>query len=169
MSPSLVQGQQASVLVCPLDAGSTFLQCVAPPNGLSRAHAGIFLAHHGVSCIVLEQSTKMTTHPQAHYINNRTMELFRAIPTPLRHANEKDDSLAAVVDQLSPPLMEWRRFRYVDQLIGGQVYGDVDHFKGVCHAFLMYDYVVICCGVTVLFSMRQESLAAWHTCGAHGC
>lgn len=98
----------------------------------------------------------MTAHPQAHYINNRTMELLRTIPAPLQHANQTDDSLAAVVDQLSPPLMEWRRFRYVDQLVGGQVYGDVDHFKGVCQA---YTYMRSC---SIPLRDRCYIAHSWH-------
>ena len=69
-------------------------------------------------------------HPQAHYINNRTMEVFRGMPAPAEYSDTCDESLSAAVQTLSPSLSEWRRFKYVDALIGGQVFGDVDHFKG---------------------------------------
>ena len=54
---------------------------------------------------------------QAHYINNRTMEVFRSI-----------DGLADEVKALSPPLALWRKFVYCDSLTGA-LFGSVDHFE----------------------------------------
>lgn len=54
---------------------------------------------------------------QAHYINNRTMEVFRGI-----------DGLAAAVKARSPPLALWRKFVYCDSLTG-PLLGSVDHFE----------------------------------------
>lgn len=54
---------------------------------------------------------------QAHYINNRTMEVFRGI-----------GGLAAAVKDRSPPLALWRNFVYCESLTG-QTLGSVDHFE----------------------------------------
>jgi hypothetical protein len=66
------------------------------------------------------------------------MELFRSIRAPqavLAEAKglstKQDVSLAAAVSRLSPPLSEWRSFKYVDALVDGELFGEVDHFKGV--------------------------------------
>jgi hypothetical protein len=65
------------------------------------------------------------------------MELFRSIPAPQGmlddaggSATSQDLSLAAAVSMLSPPLAEWRSFRYMDALVDGELFGEVDHFKG---------------------------------------
>lgn len=86
-------------------------------------------------------------HPQAHYINNRTMELFRSIRVPQSGFPEavglgprQDVSLAAAVSALSPPLREWRSFRYVDALVNGELFGEIDHFQGASSE-LMHVYV----------------------------
>lgn len=60
----------------------------------------------GVSCFL-----------QAHYINNRTMEVFRGV-----------SGLASAVKDRSPPLALWRKFLYCDSLTG-DVLGSVDHFE----------------------------------------
>ena len=54
---------------------------------------------------------------QAHFINNRSMEIFRPL-----------DGLAAEVAAHSPPLAEWRKFVYCESLTGG-IFGEVDHFQ----------------------------------------
>jgi len=54
---------------------------------------------------------------QAHFINNRSMEIFRSL-----------DGLAAEVAAHSPPLAEWRKFVYCESLTG-RVFGEVDHFQ----------------------------------------
>ena len=60
---------------------------------------------------------------QAHFINNRTMEIFR-------HMRGMPDgrSLAANVAAASPPLQEWRKFIYCESATG-TILGEVDHFK----------------------------------------
>lgn len=102
---------------------------------------GLFLAQHGVSSRVFERAPSPSKHPQAHYINNRTMELFRSIPVPsnaiygdLEGSSGPDTSLAAAVSKLSPPLREWRTFRYVDALVGGELFGEINHFQGTVSA-----------------------------------
>lgn len=54
---------------------------------------------------------------QAHFINNRTMEVFRPL-----------DGLAEEIRSMSPPLDQWRKFIYCER-VTGHVYGEVDHFK----------------------------------------
>ena len=64
-------------------------------------------------------------HPlplQAHFINNRTMEVFRQMRV------RGSDTLAARVASASPPLAEWRNFLYCESLTGA-IFGEVDHFK----------------------------------------
>ncbi|KAG1678055.1 hypothetical protein FOA52_000851 [Chlamydomonas sp. UWO 241] len=79
---------------------------------------GLELAKYGVPCVILEKAEALTQHPQAHFINNRTMEVFRHL-----------DGLADEVASLSPPLEEWRRFVYCRSMAGG-ILGEVDHFQG---------------------------------------
>lgn len=54
---------------------------------------------------------------QAHFINNRSMEVFRPL-----------DGLADDIAARSPPLAEWRKFIYCESLTG-RVFGQVDHFQ----------------------------------------
>jgi hypothetical protein len=60
---------------------------------------------------------------QAHYINNRTMEVFRQMSGLNGHA-----SLAAAVAERCPPLHEWRKFIYCESVVGN-IFGEMDHFK----------------------------------------
>lgn len=53
---------------------------------------------------------------QAHFINNRSMEVFRPL-----------DGLADEIAARSPPLAEWRKFIYCESLTG-RMFGQVDHF-----------------------------------------
>ncbi|KAF6263709.1 FAD binding domain-containing protein [Scenedesmus sp. NREL 46B-D3] len=69
--------------------------------------------------MVLERSQQLTQHPQAHYINNRTMEVFRGLP-----------GLADQVAACSPPLEQWRRFVYCEAMAAGLLLGEVNHFPG---------------------------------------
>ena len=54
---------------------------------------------------------------QAHFINNRSMEVFRPL-----------DGLADEIAARSPPLAEWRKFIYCESLTG-RMFGQVDHFQ----------------------------------------
>ncbi|WIA08637.1 hypothetical protein OEZ85_008065 [Tetradesmus obliquus] len=119
--------------VCPKPLGSVFaivtrcLHTVAPihvpvvvvgagPTGLVLS---CLLSQYGIRHMVLERSQQLTQHPQAHYINNRTMEVFRGLP-----------GLAAKVKARSPPLQQWRSFVYCEAMAAGQLLGEVDHFPG---------------------------------------
>ncbi len=60
---------------------------------------------------------------QAHYINNRTMEIYRQIS-----GVDGGASLASAVAGKCPPLHEWRKFIYCESVLG-KIIGEVDHFK----------------------------------------
>jgi 2-polyprenyl-6-methoxyphenol hydroxylase-like FAD-dependent oxidoreductase len=85
------------------------------PTGLTAA---LLLSRLGVRCLVLERSPRLTDHPQAHFINHRTMEVFRGL-----------GGLAGEVAAAMPPLAEWRSFVYCASMTG-RILGAVDHFKG---------------------------------------
>ncbi|XP_031124538.1 uncharacterized protein LOC116027200 isoform X2 [Ipomoea triloba] len=71
----------------------------------------------GVKCAVLEKSKVFSTHPQAHFINNRSMEVFR-----------KMDGLAEEILSSQPPVEFWRKFIYCTSLTG-PILGSVDHMQ----------------------------------------
>lgn len=87
----------------------------AGPTGLTTA---LLLAKYNIPCLVLERSSALTTHPQAHFINHRTMEIFRGL-----------DNLSEEIVSIMPPLSTWRRFIYCSTM-SGQMFGSVDHFPG---------------------------------------
>ena len=69
-------------------------------------------------CVIAFSASQQHCLPaQAHFINNRTMEVFRPL-----------DGLAAAIANSSPPLEQWRKFVYCESLTG-RVFGEVDHFK----------------------------------------
>ena len=85
------------------------------PVGLTLS---ILLSRLGVDSLLVERRSGPTTHPQAHFINNRTNEVFR----PLL-------GLERAVMASQPPLEDWRRFVYCTRMIGGVELGRVDHFE----------------------------------------
>ncbi|XVF85191.1 hypothetical protein PTKIN_Ptkin17bG0098600 [Pterospermum kingtungense] len=86
----------------------------AGPVGLVLS---ILLTKFGVKCTVLEKNKGFSRHPQAHFINNRTMEVFR-----------KMDGLAEEIQRSQPPVDLWRKFIYCTSLTGS-VLGSVDHMR----------------------------------------
>jgi hypothetical protein len=73
---------------------------------------------------------------QAHFINNRTMEVFRQLRAggapgrpgaALAAAAGAGASLADALAAASPPLEQWRRFVYCESALGA-VLGETDHF-----------------------------------------
>lgn len=87
----------------------------AGPTGLALC---ALLGALDVATLLLEQRSALPLHPQAHFINHRTMEIFRPM-----------DALAESVTRRTPPLREWRKFVYSQSLSGG-VFGEMDHFEG---------------------------------------
>ncbi|KAG6425476.1 hypothetical protein SASPL_115914 [Salvia splendens] len=86
----------------------------AGPVGLVLS---ILLTKLGVKCAVLEKSCGFSRHPQAHFINNRSMEVFRKL-----------NGLADEILRHQPPVDLWRKFVYCTSLTG-QVLGSVDHMQ----------------------------------------
>ncbi|KAK6242243.1 hypothetical protein SCA6_007632 [Theobroma cacao] len=84
----------------------------AGPVGLVLS---ILLTKFGVKCTVLEKNKGFSKHPQAHFINNRTMEVFRKL-----------DGLAEEIQRAQPPVDFWRKFIYCTSLTGPML-GSVDH------------------------------------------
>eukprot|EP00250_Pteridium_aquilinum_P000259 c10286_g1_i1 orf=2-1816(-) len=84
----------------------------AGPVGLVLS---ILLAKLGIKSLVVEKRSNFLQHPQAHFINNRTMEIFRRIGT-----------LTKDIEALQPPLAQWRKFVYCTSL-KGPLLGEVDH------------------------------------------
>ncbi|XP_071715943.1 uncharacterized protein [Rutidosis leptorrhynchoides] len=86
----------------------------AGPVGLVLS---VLLTKLGVKCAVLERSTAFSKHPQAHFINNRSMEVFRKL-----------DGLAEEIQRFQPPVELWRKFIYCTSLTGSTI-GSVDHMQ----------------------------------------
>lgn len=84
------------------------------PVGLTMS---ILLSRLGVDSLLIERRAEATTHPQAHFINARTSEVFRPLLGLERH-----------VAAAQPPLEHWRRFAYCTRMIGGATLAVVDHF-----------------------------------------
>ncbi|XP_023769765.1 uncharacterized protein LOC111918319 isoform X2 [Lactuca sativa] len=86
----------------------------AGPVGLVLS---VLLTKLGVKCAVLERSMTFSKHPQAHFINNRSMEIFRRL-----------DGLAEEIQRCQPPVELWRKFIYCTSLTGSTI-GSVDHMQ----------------------------------------
>ncbi|KAK2971046.1 hypothetical protein RJ640_030796 [Escallonia rubra] len=86
----------------------------AGPVGLTLS---ALLTKLGVKCAVLEKSGSFSKHPQAHFINNRSMEVFRKL-----------DGLAEEIQRSQPPVDFWRKFIYCTS-VTGSILGSVDHMQ----------------------------------------
>ena len=98
----------------------------AGPVGLV---ASLLLSKYHVAHVLVEQLAEPDGHPQAHFINCRSMEILREL-----------NALDQIVRDQSAPLDEWRRFVYCtglsdlpdrDQInpdLTGSLLGVVDHF-----------------------------------------
>lgn len=86
----------------------------AGPVGLVLS---ILLTKLGINCAVLERNKAFSKHPQAHFINNRSMEIFRKI-----------DGLVEEIQRSQPPVDLWRKFIYCTSL-SGSILGSVDHIQ----------------------------------------
>ncbi|GLT86616.1 hypothetical protein SLE2022_047460 [Rubroshorea leprosula] len=86
----------------------------AGPVGLVLS---ILLTKLGVKCAVLEKNKAFSRHPQAHFINNRSMEVFRKL-----------GGLAEEIQRSQPSVDLWRKFIYCTSLTG-PILGSVDHMQ----------------------------------------
>ncbi|KAJ4839394.1 hypothetical protein Tsubulata_016848 [Turnera subulata] len=86
----------------------------AGPVGLVLS---LLLTKLGIKCSIMEKSKAFSNHPQAHFINNRSMEVFRKL-----------DGLAEEIQNSQPPVDLWRKFIYCTSLTG-QILGSVDHIQ----------------------------------------
>ena len=98
---------------------TTTAPVVIAGGGVVGLTTAIYLSNYGIPSIVLERSPELTDHPRAHFINHRTMEVFRGMT-----------GLSSQVESTMPPLDQWRNFIYCTELTRGTVLGVVDHFKG---------------------------------------
>lgn len=87
----------------------------AGPVGLTLA---ILLKRMNLRVVVLERLHEPSNHPRAHFINMRSMEIFR----------ELHETIPAKLVALSPAQQEWRRFSYCSSVLGKQI-ASFDHFK----------------------------------------
>ncbi|CAM6082506.1 unnamed protein product [Calypogeia fissa] len=86
----------------------------AGPVGLSLS---ILLSKYGIRSMLVERRSELSQHPQAHFVNNRTMEIFR-----------KMEELESEIKHWQPPLDQWRMFVYSTTL-SGPLLGTVDHYQ----------------------------------------
>ena len=91
------------------------------PVGL---YASALLSSYGVPSVLAERSQSSATHPRAHLINTRTMELLREL------------GVEAAVRAQTPPRDEWRHFRYCSSLLGKQIAAQ-DHMGDVAWESLL--------------------------------
>ena len=73
------------------------------PVGLTLA---LLLSKLGVRSTVLERLPAPSVHPQAHFINVRSMEVFRSL------VDREGRSVADAITRLARPRDEWSRFLY---------------------------------------------------------
>jgi 2-polyprenyl-6-methoxyphenol hydroxylase-like FAD-dependent oxidoreductase len=85
----------------------------AGPVGLAMF---LLLHHFGIESTLIDKRNHPTTHPQAHFINYRTMEIMRLL------------GVDADIGQKQPPKREWEHFTYATSMINGRVIGSVNHF-----------------------------------------
>lgn len=77
----------------------------AGPSGLTLA---ALLARMGVPTAVLEKRPALPTHPQAHYVNARSMEIF-------------NHDLGLDLQRLSPPAAQWQDFVWCTSVAGREI------------------------------------------------
>ena len=90
------------------------------PVGL---YASSLLSSLGVPSLLVERSSEGSTHPRAHLINTRSMELLREL------------GVESEVRAQTPPMSEWQHFRYCSTLLGEQIAAQ-DHMAGPTWAML---------------------------------
>ena len=90
------------------------------PVGL---YSSALLSAYGVPSVLVERRKTGSHHPRAHLVNTRSMELLREL------------GVAAAMREQSPPLDEWREFRYCTSLLGQSI-AVQDHAAGPAWADL---------------------------------
>ncbi|GFE52671.1 phenol 2-monooxygenase-like protein isoform X1 [Babesia ovis] len=80
----------------------------------------LLLSRIGVPCLLAERNTLPRSHPRAHYVSNRSMEVWRQ----LGHIDK-------AIECITEPLEYWRYFKYCRHITDPNVhlYGTVDHFR----------------------------------------
>lgn len=86
------------------------------PGGLVLS---ALLSRLGLTTCTLERGARPTSHPQAHFLNARSMEIFRCLSPRLERS----------IRAASPPRSEWRHFTYCSSLTGIEL-ASQDHFAG---------------------------------------
>ena len=84
------------------------------PVGL---YASSLLSAYGMPSLLAERSSHGAAHPRAHLINTRSMELLREL------------GIERAIREQTPPLDEWRHFRYCTSVLGSQIAAQ-DHMGG---------------------------------------
>ncbi|KAM7277171.1 hypothetical protein ACFE04_019037 [Oxalis oulophora] len=84
------------------------------PVGLVLA---ILLNKQGIKCSIVEKTSRHSRHPQAHFINNRSMEVLRKI-----------EGLVEDIESLQSSKDLWRRYIHCTSLTG-TILGSVDHIR----------------------------------------
>ncbi|KAK1444179.1 TRK system potassium uptake protein [Babesia gibsoni] len=80
----------------------------------------LLLGRLGIPSLLAERNTMPRSHPRAHYISNRSMEVWRQV-----------GHLDMGIDCITEPLDFWRFFKYCRHITDPHIntYGVVDHFK----------------------------------------
>ncbi|KAK2636716.1 hypothetical protein Ddye_031508 [Dipteronia dyeriana] len=100
-----------------IDSNDTVLPVLIVGGGPVGLVLSILLTKLGIKCSVLEKNKAFSKHPQAHFINNRSMEVFRKL-----------DGLAEEIERSQPPVELWRKFIYCRSLTGS-ILGSVDQMQ----------------------------------------
>ncbi|EKX73466.1 conserved hypothetical protein [Theileria equi strain WA] len=81
----------------------------------------LLLARMRIPCMLVEKNIAPRSHPRAHYLSNRSMEVWRQL-------GHLDKALECIVE----PLEYWRYFKYCRHIIDPErnLYGVQDHFAG---------------------------------------
>jgi len=111
----------AAAAAAPAAAATTPVAIVGGgPVGLTLA---LLLSKLGVRSTVLERLPAPSVHPQAHFINVRSMEVFRSL------VDREGRSVADSITRLARPRDEWSRFLYsAGPLLNGTSLGATNHF-----------------------------------------
>ncbi|KAK1575307.1 hypothetical protein Q3G72_004358 [Acer saccharum] len=104
-----------------IDSNDTVLPVLIVGGGPVGLVLSILLTKLGIKCSVLEKNKVFSKHPQAHFINNRSMEVDFLVFRKL-------DGLAEEIERLQPPVELWRKFIYCTSLTGS-ILGSVDQMQ----------------------------------------